>query len=189
MKKFWGTAFNLLSGLLAAGLLFLINSAPRGEPVLLLPPPTRAPVMVHVSGAVAHPGVYSLPPDSRVQDAIEAAGGALPEAQFGSLNLAAHLSDGEKVNVPFPSPTANPQTANTGAETTPQSEFPININTATLEQLETLPGIGPVKAQAIIDYRTEHGPFQTIEEIMDVPGIGPATFEQIKDLITVGDSP
>jgi len=199
--KNWLTgALLVLGGLLAAGVINLIASPPRGEPVQLLPPPTPAPILVHVTGAVAEPGVYELPPDSRVQHALQAAGGLLPEADSRGLNLAAKLEDGAQITIGTRPPTGTPNPDPTGGGSsvilptptasrdpaTPDPQAVIDINTATQAELETLPGIGPVTAQKIIDYRTENGPFQTIEDIQNVSGIGPATFDKIKDRITVG---
>ncbi len=196
-KNFWLVAFGVAVGLMGAGLILLISNRPRGQPVTLLAPPTPPPMWIHVAGAVSNPGLVSLPTGSRVQDAIQAAGGLLPEANAGSLNLAALLQDGDRIVVPARLPTAAPQESDPGstsAATPPAKSLDvqpevkrININTATLAELDTLPGIGPVTAQSIIAYREAHGPFNSIEEIMDVPGIGPVTFERIKDLITVLD--
>ena len=188
MKDWWKIPFGVVCGLLGAGLILLASGQPRGETIRLLPPPTSAPLVVDVAGAVARPGVYTLPADSRVQDAIQAAGGTLPDADTRSLNLAELLQDGMRVLVPTrPPPTFTPDPEATVPVRMAPSVilFPININTATQAELESLPEIGPVTAQKIIAYREAHGPFATIEEIMDVPGIGPKTFEQIKDLITV----
>jgi competence protein ComEA len=197
-RDIWMLAFGLVAGLFGAGLLFLAIGRPRGPAVQLSPPPTPAPILVHVSGAVVNPGVYALPLDSRVKDAVEAAGGLIPEAISASLNLAAHVKDGEQLIIPTLRPTLLPipLTAQVDAGGTrfqeplatgqPIQAGKININFANLEELDTLPGIGPVTAQKIIDYRQANGPFQTLEAIMDVSGIGPATFERIKDLITVG---
>ena len=191
----WAIIFGIAVGLLAAGVILLAASPPRGAPITLLPMPTPAPVMVHVSGAVAQPAVYSLPAGSRVGDAIRAAGGLLPEADTQALNLAAFLQDGSKVLVPFiPTPIPTPQPGapdSVRAVKLPTLPAPgagglLNINTATQAELETLPGIGPVTAQHIIEYRQANGPFPDIEAIQDVPGIGPKTFEEIKDLISVG---
>jgi competence protein ComEA len=159
---------------------------------MLSPPPTPLPLVVHVSGAVAKPGVYTLPTGSRVKDAIESAGGMLPDANSQSLNLAAPLQDGELIWIPTiikANPTAFEQEETPGEGqapiSTPASTGLININTATLEELDALPGIGPVKAQSIIDYRNNHGPFNSVEAIQDVVGIGPVTYEGLKELITV----
>lgn len=181
MKSFYLVLIGLLCGLLAAGVILLIQSPGRGNPIELPPAPTQAPILVDVRGAVAQPGVYPLPADSRVEDAIAAAGGLLPEAQAQSLNLAAPLMDGSKVLVPA---APSPEDLANGAGQTADS-FPVNINTASLEGLMTLPGIGETKAQAIIDYRNTYGPFTLPEEIQNVPGIGPATYENLQDLITI----
>lgn len=192
----WSIGFTIIIGLLALGVLSLVSSQPRGEPISLSPPPTPLPLVVHVSGAVTLPGVYTLPIGSRVKDAIEAAGGLLPEADSRNLNLAALLQDGELIWIPA-TPQANPTAVapnKTPNDNNDQTSIPaptglININTATQEELDTLPGIGPVKAQNIIDYRNSNGPFNTIEAIQDVNGIGPVTYENLKELITVQASP
>jgi len=177
--KPWPVSLGVLIGLLAAGLIFLVSTSPRGEAIRILPPPSPPPLVVQVSGAVVRPGVYSLPQGSRVQDAIDAAGGASTGAGLGALNLAALLQDGERVDVPLP---GAPPPA--GGSTSPASGL-ININTATQADLESLPEIGPTLAQRILEYRQAHGPFAAIEAIQDVEGIGQGVFEKIKALITV----
>jgi len=189
-KSWWIVAFIVVGTLLGAGLLLLVTNPPRGEAVQLLPPPTTAPILVYINGGVVQAGLYTLPPGSRVTDAIQAAGGFSSEADTTSINLAELLDDGEQIEVPikitfFPS-TAVPETRTKALTPAPML---IDINTATMEQLETLPEIGPKTAQKIIDYREANGPFATIEDILDVAGIGPVTFNQIKDLISVGTSP
>lgn len=198
MKTWWGVAFGVVGGLLGAGILYLASSPPRGQAITLSPPPSPAPILVHISGAVAHPGVYALPSDSRVLDGLEAAGGLLAQADAQILNLAAPLEDGERVFVPAVAPTQPPPQLNSafpagqtgaGQPPTPASNLAsnlININTASQEELERLPGIGPVTAQKIITYRQQNGSFTAIEAIQDVPGIGPKTFERIKGFISVG---
>jgi len=191
MKSVWMAAVSILVGLLAAGLLELTSRPPRGAAIQLLPPPTPLPIRVHVSGAVAHPGVVALPPGSRVEDAIQAAGGLTSEARSEGLNLAAILQDGEKISVPASAGTTPPQGNNPSPQNisnaqTADAPIPIiNINTATPEELELLPGIGPATAAKIIAYREENGTFSTIEEIQNVSGIGPVTFDKIKAYITV----
>lgn len=188
MKSWQLVIFGIICGLLAAGLILLVSSPVRGTPITLPPAPTQAPVLVDVSGAVAQPGIYSLPASSRVKDAIEAAGGLLPEAFTASLNMAAPLSDGTKVLVPVKQADGDlPATGEESPVTASSSQtiFPVNINTAPKQDLMELPGIGETKAQAIIEYRNQNGPFTSIEEIQNVSGIGPATFEKLKDLITI----
>lgn len=188
LKSWQLVLFGLLCALLAVGGITLINKPGRGAPIDLPDAPEQGQITVDVSGAVTNPGVYQLPFGSRVEDAIEAAGGLLPEAYPESLNLAAALLDGTKVLVPFQQPTSppvEPGEVQPGKTPTPEVTYPININSAPLETLMALPGIGEVKAQAIIDYRNQHGPFTSPEQIMKVSGIGPGTYESIQDLITI----
>lgn len=144
------------------------------------PDPPRM-VVVHVQGAVHHPGVYALPEGSRVIDAVEAAGGPTAAAAPHAINLAALLRDAESVEVPTAAEVASGQRP-PALSTAPAR---INVNTAGPGLLQTLPGIGPVKADAIVQYRRDHGPFSTVEELTRVPGIGPATLEKIRDRVSV----
>jgi competence protein ComEA len=198
MKSWWKVAFGILCGLLGGGLIYLVSSPPRGAPLQLLPLPSPAPIQVHVAGAVIHPGVYSLPAGSRLEQAIQAAGGAASSADLQALNLAALLEDGSQLLVPTKAPLAtatpnNPQVRATDLPTqasdwktpTPTVTFPININTATLQELDALPYIGQIRASEIIAYRQEHGPFKRIEDLLKVYGITQEVFDRIKDLITV----
>ena len=192
MKNWWLVALGVVFGLLGAGAVTLASSPPRGTPIQLLPPPTPAPILVHVSGAVHNPGVYALPLDSRVHDAVQTAGGFTDEARQDQINLAAKLQDGDQVRVPDLSSsgvaTGSASTQNAGELASGSTTgFPVDINTATQAGLETLPGIGPATARKIIDYRLTNGDFTSIEEIQKVPGIGSATYGEIKDLITVSD--
>jgi competence protein ComEA len=173
----------------AAGLTFALRWQPAApmiiEPPLptATPPPTAtlSPIQVYVSGAVAHPDVYMLPPDAIVRDALDAAGGTVEGADLNRVNLAQPLADGQQVYVPL---TGQEATSEPTALPTLSAENPININTATLEDLDRLPGIGPALAQRIIDYRDAHGPFARIQDIQNVSGIGPAKFADIRDFIT-----
>ena len=186
MKKWWAFAGAILFGFLIAGLLFLLAGQPRGQPIPLVPAPSPMPLTVYLSGAISQPGLYTLPASSRISDAVQAAGGLLPEADTASLNLAAPLRDGQHIRVPFlPSKTSPQGDGNTQPDAESTILAPININSANQAELDSLPEIGPALANAIIQYRDEHGPFETIEDIQKVPGIGPATFEMIKNLITV----
>lgn len=179
----------VLFGLLSAGLLLLAARPRPGQAVLLRPPPTLPPLVVNIDGAVVHPGVYSLPIHSRVNDAVDAAGGFTENASPGSVNQAAVLEDGSHIYIPS-RVVEEDQTQEAGdvLMLTADGEMIrlVNINQASSEELINLPGIGPVTAEKIISYRQEHL-FTRIEEIMKVPGIGPATFENIKDYLSVGE--
>ena len=207
IKQSWKPfLFGLCVGLLSVPLILLLNRPPAGIPIALRPPPatfTPVPVRIYVTGAVKSPGVYPLPKNSIVQQAIDSAGGLAHNADTSGLNLAGLLADGQQLFVPElpptltpapPTPTTGPGTPTLTPEPPTATQPPnnpastgnrININTATQAQLESLPRIGPAIAQRIIDYRTINGPFTTIEQIMNVNGIGPVTFEAIKDFITV----
>ena len=158
-----------------------------GPSEALVPAPTASTspttvILVDVAGWVRRPGVYEFAEGARVIDAIDAAGGARPGAVLSSLNLAAPLVDGTQVLVPKESQSA--PTTETGTGTSGATGL-VNVNSATNAELETLPGIGEVIAQAIVDHRTENGPFTSVEQLVDVSGIGDATLENIRELVTV----
>ncbi len=192
MKQILNVVIGVVAGFFLAGAVLLVVRIPGGKPVALEPAPTQAPITVHVIGAVVRPGVYTFPEGSRLQDAVTAAGGMLAEANPNLINLAAKLEDGQQLDIPFVGGAAPTSTGpftvlpTPGASASATPANLVNINTATLDELDALPGIGPSTAQKIIDYRTQHGPFSRIEDIMNVSGIGPATFDRIKDLITTG---
>lgn len=152
-------------------------------------------IVVDVDGAVAHPGLYKLPPDSRVQAALAAAGGLSPQADAHRINRAAKLHDGQKLYVLSQGESTPPQAASSGqgcegqacssaeggvAGSGPEGQGLVNINTANAVQLTQLPGVGPAIAQKIIDYRTANGPFTSVDDLTKVPGIGAAKLAQIK---------
>ncbi len=136
-----------------------------------------APMVVSVIGRVTHPGLVSLPDGARVADALQAAGGPLPGVDLAGLNLARRLTDGEQVNVGVPPPAEGPP--GTGAPTK------VDLNSASAAELDTLPGVGSVTAQRVIDWRTRHGRFTRVDQLREVDGIGPAKFAQLKDLVVV----
>lgn len=137
-------------------------------------------IKVYVTGLVKNPGVYTMKEGERIIDAINKAGGPLEEADLTNINLAQKVKDEQMIRVP-----KKGETNNISPNSTIQKNEKININTATKEELQTLPGIGPVTAERIIEFRENKGSFKKIEDIMNVPRIGPKMFEQIKDKITV----
>lgn len=148
-----------------------VSASPEGE------------LVVHVVGAVHRPGVYTFAPGARVVDAVRAAGGFAPGADSQAINLARPLVDGEQIVVPRRGETT--QGGATQGAHAAQQNGKLNINTANAGDFDRLPGIGPVLAQRIVDYRTQHGPFRDIKDLMKVPGIGPKKFDSLASLVTV----
>jgi competence protein ComEA len=188
----------LLAAAVALVLLLLaarfILPAGTTTPAAPLPPPpapgasatgtSSTRVVVDVVGAVRRPGLYRLASGSRIADAVARAGGASGRADLAQVNLAAPIADGEQIVVPKRglAGAAPPAAGGTGGSGgTPTA--PVQLSTATLEQLDSLPGIGPVTAQKILDYRTKHGAFSSVDELDAVPGIGPARMDQLRDLV------
>ena len=137
-------------------------------------------VVVAVVGQVAAPGLVTLPAGSRVDDALAAAGGPLPDADLTTVNLARVVVDGEQIAVGVPGAAPGPSVEPGGAGSTP-----VNLNTASEQDLETLPGVGPVLAGRIVQYRSDSGGFTSVDQLQDVSGIGPSTFAELQDLVTV----
>ena len=173
---------------------------PKPQPIALHPPPTVAPapaaqptptagsIVVFVSGAVQQPGLYTLPPDARVGDALSAAGSFTSDANINAVNQAEHLADGVQIHVPAlgePSiaepPAGVSGVTRSGSPDIELGEGLIDLNHATLEELESLPGIGPQKAKDIVSNR----PYASVDDLDRVPGVGPATIENIRNLVTV----
>jgi competence protein ComEA len=160
------------------------SATPTATP---LPAPVRAKpataklLVIDVAGAVRHAGLYRLRSGSRIDDAIAAAGGPTAKAQLDSVNLAAPVADGEQIVVPGRGAAGVAAASPPAAGSSPSA--PLDLNSATLEQLEGLPGIGPVTAQKILDYRQAHGAFHAVAELEGVPGIGPAHMAQLKGLV------
>lgn len=201
------------SGWIVAGFIIVVVAAALvmwsgGTPARIAPPATEAPsdslaltssspsptaglVYVDVSGAVRKPGLYKLPPGARVADAIKAAGGAVRRADLELLNLAQPLTDGLKVDVARKGASASSNSTEVSGTTGTSGVLPspsvpiVNINTADEPTLELIPGVGPVTANAILDYRNRIGRFSSIEQLLDVNGIGPATIENIRPYISI----
>ncbi len=147
--------------------------------------PSVATIIVDVAGWVRQPGVYEFTSGDRVIDAVNRAGGPKKGADLTALNLAAPLTDGTQIVVPQTGATAPGTTGTTSTGGTTAGAALININTASETELETLSGVGPVTAAAIIDYRTQNGPFASVDDLVDVSGIGPVTLEEIRPFVTV----
>jgi competence protein ComEA len=185
----WGLA---LAAVVLLGAWYLSRD---GEPAAAAPAAIKVQdgaggggtVVVHVAGAVRNAGVYRLRAGARVDDALARAGGATPRADLSQVNLAAKVEDGRQVLVPRRMPTASgAPVAPAGAGAAPgRPAVPINLNTATLEQLDALPGVGPATAQKILDYRQQHGGFGSVDELGEVPGIGDVRLAALRDLVRV----
>jgi competence protein ComEA len=170
----------ILIGLITGAVVYLVASQPHGTPVILEPVPTSAPIQVSVVGAVQSPGVYTLPPGSRVESAVKSAGGMTALAKIDEVNLAGFLRDGQQVFVP-----SRAETSVTLAPSERQGL--VDLNKASLQDLMSLPGIGETRAQDILDYRKQIGRFTNIEQLMNVKGIGQSTFDNLKSYVTAGE--
>ncbi|HEX6469912.1 MAG TPA: ComEA family DNA-binding protein [Streptosporangiaceae bacterium] len=195
-------AVGIAAALAAAGFLWLARPryqpvpAPAVRPSLAGPPaiattsPSATALVVDVAGKVRRPGVVTLSPGARVIDAIAAAGGLRPGAGPGAVNLARHVVDGEQILVGTggaAQPPAVPAAPGTPGPAAPGSApgAPLDLNVATVEQFDALPGVGPVLARRIVDYRTQHGGFRSVDELQEVTGIGARKYADIKDLVRV----
>jgi competence protein ComEA len=192
-------AVALFAGIAIGALAVALSGRTRPAPIIITPPepthtplpePTQAPLKVHLSGEVERPDVYDLPPGAILQDAIVAAGGLTDAAAADAINLALPLSSGMHVHVPaLEEVDSQPAFVERSGSVTIPLDGPagelINLNTASSDQLEQLPGIGPATAQKIIEFRQANGPFAAVEELQNVSGIGPSKMEQVRDLVTV----
>ena len=167
----------------------LAHAGAAGEPEAATVPlepvaetPSRPHLVVHVVGEVRRPGLYRLRDGTRIADAVHRAGGALRGADLAAVNLAAPLVDGIQILVPAKVATRAGGAAPGGSADA--SVGSVSLSSATVEELDQLPGIGPITARKIVDYRTEHGPFSSVDDLDSVPGIGPTRIEQLRDLVT-----
>lgn len=163
------------------------GSSSGAQPSQATPGQTAGTVIVHVAGKVRRPGLVRAPTGSRVADVLTLAGGPLPGVDLTTLNLARQVTDGEQILVGQPAPPGASSTASgtTSNPSTAPADSPVNLNTATLDQLDALPGVGPVLAQRILDYRTQNGPFTTIDQLQEVPGVGPKKFDSLKPHVRI----
>jgi competence protein ComEA len=177
---------------LALGGRFLLRPAPAAETLPVEPISVEtatdesakpSQVVVHVVGAVRRPGLYRLDEGSRVADAVSLAGGATRKADLAGVNLAAQVVDGTQIVVPRAGQAAAAPASSAGSATS-ATPGPIHLNTATADELDTLPGVGPVTAERILEYREQNGPFRSVDELDAVTGIGPKRLEQLRELVT-----
>lgn len=165
------------------------ESLPRATassaPAVVSPSASAPVVVVQAAGAVLRPGLYRLTPGTRIDDLVQAAGGFAPDADPDRVNLAAPLVDGQKIYIPRVGELVPQEPSGNGGTSSPTPAQPIDLNTASISQLDTLPGIGPATAQAIVDYRTQHGNYRSVDDLLKVRGIGPAKLDQIRALVRV----
>lgn len=183
-------AFAALAAVLVVGFVVFHGASGRPPVESYRPLPVPSPVVtssagpqivVDVGGRVRHPGLVTLPAGSRVADALAAAGGALRSADIATLDLAARVSDGQLLLIGVPGGDAQGAAQSPGGA----GPGPIDLNAATVDQLDALPGVGPVLAQHIVDWRQQHGGFTAVDQLRQVPGIGPRKFDQLKSLVVV----
>jgi competence protein ComEA len=201
MKTWQSLTLGILIGALLLSGVVLLSRPDLGAPITLKPAPTATltgvptrtptlpPITIQLGGAVENPGLYTLPERSRLSDAIELAGGMLTQADETRVNAAQQLSDGDYFYIPafdeaIPETAANAPNADQ-ADNEPAFDYPLDLNTASLEALETLPGIGPTKAGEIITFRETYGHFLALEDLVNVPGIGPTTLENLRPYLTI----
>lgn len=201
MKPWVLILYGMLLGLLVTSVLLLISRPLSGQPITLSPPPTLThtsppeptgtpePLQVQIGGEVLHPGIYAINRERRLADLIEMAGGFTPNADVDRVNLAVLLHDGDYLFIPalnenIPE-TARNAPANLYQNLGPTFEYPLNLNEASQEALESIPGIGPSKARDILAYKETLGEFTALEELINVPGIGEATLDILRDYLIV----
>jgi competence protein ComEA len=178
----------LLAALVLAGRHLVRSGAPEAPPPSRIVaeqtrPQDQPELVVHVVGAIRRPGLYRLREGARIADALTRAGGATRKADLSLVNLAAPLSDGVQVIVPRRLPPVGAAVAGSPQAAGGAPPGPVHLNSATLEQLDALPGVGPVTAQKILDFRDQNGGFASVDELDAVPGIGPARMEQLRELV------
>jgi competence protein ComEA len=181
-------SFLLVSLVIIGGGILLLITRPAPAQITILPPqptstpepsPTPAPITVYITGAVAQPNTtHTLPPQSRVQDGLSAAGGTLPNADLSRVNLAGILRDGDQVHVPLMGESVEVAIPTLSGGTT------VYVNSATQAELESLPGIGPAMAQRILDYRQANGRITSLEDFDNIEGVGPAMLDNLRDLVS-----
>lgn len=201
MKKWYLVLYGFLLGLLSTGVILLISQRERGIPVTLNPAPTatqtmrpkatpsRVPIQVQIGGEIVNPGIFLVDEESRLADLITKAGGLTSAADNDRINFAALLHDGDYFFIPsidqlIPE-TARNAPLNIDLDENSKFVYPFDLNEASQEALESLPGIGPEKAADILAYKEQFGPFSSVDDLLNVPGIGQKTLETIRDFLIV----
>ena len=200
MKPWQQITIGILIGLLASGLILLVSSPKQGNPIVLSPAPTStqtpiprptaspSPIFVQIGGEISNPGVYAIDKQARLADLIELAGGLTHLADIDRVNNAAVLRDGDYFYIPAQNEMI-PDTARNAphnlANPVDNIDYPLDLNKATQEELESLPGIGPTKAAEILAYRDQKGFYASLDELMNVPGIGEATLDSLRDYLII----
>jgi len=201
MKEWRLVLFGVLIGLLSTGAILLISKPQQGSPIELSPPPTPTstaqlkptstpmPIVVQIGGKIIAPGIYAMPENSRLEDLIQLAGGLSNLADESRVNLAILLQDGDYFYIPgedekIPE-TARNALAQLNLTANSKFSYPLNINDASAEAFESLPGIGPIRAEDIIAYRDQIGSFTSIDELLNVDGIGTAILDSIREYLVV----
>jgi competence protein ComEA len=199
MKHLYQITIGILIGLCAAGLILIVSKPSSGEPITLIPAPTatetsqpkptqtETPLYVQIKGEINRPGIYSLPNDARLEDLVSKAGGVTAEADNNRINLALILHDGDYIFIPAEGQEI-PEVARNAPDNSVKDQgnninYPININDANQDELESLPGIGPAKAADIIAYREMIGSFSSLEDLLEISGIGTATLESLREYL------
>ena len=200
MKQWHQITLGVLIGLLASGLILLLSRPQQGKPVLLSPAPTPtqtlppeptaspAPLIVQIGGEIQSPGIYSITVQARLGDLIDLAGGLTAVADMKRVNYAAIIRDGDYFYIPAVDETIPNTARNAPQNSTANSEginFPLDLNQASQDELESLPGIGPTKAADIVAYRDQFGPFFSIDQLVEVPGIGEAIIDGLREYLVI----
>jgi len=201
MRHWYRLLSGILIGLLAAGVVLLISQPKRGYPITLAPAPTptksplpkptstNTPIQVQINGAIVSPGIYTMDLTNRLGDLIEIAGGLSPIADESRINFVLTLHDGDYIYIPSIGEDI-PETARNAPENMNLNDlltfnYPLDLNEASQDALESLPGIGPTKASDIIAYRDQFGPFVSIDDLIHIDGIGPTTLETLREYLII----
>jgi competence protein ComEA len=181
----------IIIGVVAVGAVLLVYDDLSAPPIVITDPDPARPIAVEIVGAIATPGVYELPAEARVIDLVDAAGGTTADADLGGINLARRVRDEDQVVIPSrtlpPATSAFPDGVEPGSSTAAGQTARININTASVDELDRLPGIGPAIAQRVVEYRAEQGPFRTVDELARVSGISSAMVDELRPEISVSE--